>query len=102
MARRKRPRCASKCFYLAGFEARRVPLAFRIMRLNPEHPDRKDGRDHGQAADGPARDIGRATRIGLVDHGVVPLVVHMSLLKSSASLSVRCWQEVKGSMCGVR
>jgi len=80
--------------YSARFFASEI---IRRISLNPEHPDRYDGADNSQAADGPARDIGRATRIGPVDHGVVPLVVHMSLLKSSASLSVRCWRATKGS-----
>lgn len=54
-----------------------------MFALNPQHPDREDGADHGQPADGPSRDIGRAIDLRLVDHGVAPLVVQVSLRKSS-------------------
>ena len=48
-------------------------------QLKPEHPDGNDGADHGDAADGPSREIGRTILIGPIDHGVIP-VVHPRLL----------------------
>jgi hypothetical protein len=41
--------------------------------LNPQNPDRHDGAEYGQAADGPAGDVNRAVRFGPVHHGIVPM-----------------------------
>ena len=47
--------------------------------LNPKHPDRDDGGEHGNTADRPARHISRAVVwLRSIDHGVAPMV-HDSL-----------------------
>ena len=84
--RRKRWQSAIKVFASRRFgTSLKIVASKQIAGLDPKHPDGEDCDDHGKSADGPSGDIGRATAIGLVDHRVVPLVVHMSLLKSSAS-----------------
>ena len=59
-----------------------------LFSLNSQYPDGDDGADHGEAADGPAGEIGRAVGLGPVDHGVVPLVVHCEPPDSSASCQI--------------
>src|SRR5262245_3823378 len=65
-----------------------MPAMGVLFSLNPEHPDGDDGADHGEAADGPAGEIGRAVDLGPVDHGVMPLVVHSEPPDSSASCQI--------------
>jgi hypothetical protein len=64
--------------------------------LNPEHPNRNDGPEHGQAGNRPTSHVNRAIRFRPVHHGIVP-VRHDRLL-SLPPFDIRSLSAAQGSM----
>ena len=64
--------------------------------LNPEHPNRNDGPEHGQAGNRPTSHVNRAIRFRPVHHGIVP-VRHDRLL-SLPPFDIRSSPAAQGSM----